>query len=134
MWTLKATRKQHFSYYISTRALLVVAKFYNITLWLSESFSFTLYTLGTIPRRRPWKLSNLQYPRPPVHLRPQLFHSLNLGRPVLKESFRTSPTNYGKTITTYMWSNKIKTKTKPGHVTFKLNTCSVVQFIPQEME
>ena len=31
-----------------------------------------------------------------------------------------------------MWTNKIKTKTKPSHVTFKLTTRSIVRFSPQQ--
>ena len=30
-----------------------------------------------------------------------------------------------------MWTNEIKTKTKPSHVTFKLTTGSIIRFSPQ---
>ena len=43
-------------------------------------------------------------------------------------------TNYGKATTPCMWMSKIKTKTKPSHVTFKLTTCSIVWLSPLTMQ
>ena len=31
----------------------------------------------------------------------------------------------------YMWTNEIKTKAKPSHITFKLTICSILWFIPR---
>ena len=41
-------------------------------------------------------------------------------------------TNYETTTPPCMWTNEIKTKTKPSHITFKLTTHSVVRFSPQK--
>ena len=40
-------------------------------------------------------------------------------------------TNYGTANASRMWMNKIKKKKKPSYITFKLTTCSVVQFCPK---
>ena len=80
------------------------------------------------------KSSNFQNPLPPVHLRPQFFHPLDLGRPILNEFPPHSKTNYETTTTPCTWRNKIKTKAKPSHDTFKLNTRSTVRFSPQTMQ
>ena len=44
-----------------------------------------------------------------------------------------SPTNYGTVTPPCMWTNKIETKAKPSHATFKLTTCSIDRFSPQTM-
>ena len=48
-----------------------------------------------------------------------------------------SPTLYNKLWNNNrrcIWRNKIKTKAKPSHDTFKLNTRSIVRFNPQKMQ
>ena len=66
---------------------------------------------------------------PPVHLCPKFFHSHDddLGSPISNEQTAPSPLPC-------MLSDKIKTKTKPSHVTFKLTTRSIVRFSPQTMQ
>ena len=83
-------------------------------------------TLGAIHIWRPLKLSNFQDPPPPVHLRPKFFHPLDLGRPILNKP-PTPLTNYRTTTSPCMWTNEIKTKIKPSHVTFKLTARSIIK-------
>ena len=58
--------------------------------------------------------------QPPVHICPKFFLSLHLERPI--------------SMIPHMWTNEIKTKPKPGHVTFKLTTRTIVRFSSQTMQ
>ena len=43
-------------------------------------------------------------------------------------------TNCGQTTAPYMWTNKIKIKTIPRHVIFRLTSRSIARFSPQTMQ
>ena len=88
------------------------------------------YTLGTLYIWRPWILSNFQDPQPLVYLWPKYFYSLDLGRPIFKRTLPPppSPTNYVTTTAPCIWTNEIKTRTKPSLITFKSFSRSIVWF------
>ena len=64
----------------------------------------------------------------------QKYHEIHIFSTPFAISLLQS-TNYGTTIAPCMWMNKIKTKTKPCYITFKLTTRSItVRFSPQVMQ
>ena len=71
-------------------------------------------------------MKNVQFSRPftlLVHLHPKFFHPFELGRLVSNDP---PPLQ----IPPCMWTNKIKTKKKSRHVTFKLTMLSIFRFSP----
>ena len=64
----------------------------------------------------------------------QKYHEIHIFSTPFAISLLQS-TNYGTTIAPCTWMNKIKTKTKPCYITFKLTTRSItVRFSPQVMQ
>ena len=64
----------------------------------------------------------------------QKYHEIHIFSTPFAISLLQS-TNYGTTIAPCLWMNKIKTKTKPCYITFKLTTRSItVRFNPQVMQ
>ena len=65
--------------------------------------------------------------QPPVHICLNFFLYQHLERPISNES---PPVQ----MIPYMWTNEIKTKPKPSHVTFKVTTRAIVRFSSQPMQ
>ena len=104
------------------------------------SFLLLDLDLGTTRIWRPWKLSNFQDPPAPCPSTSKFFPppwpwKFNFKRiPPPSPPPPPSRTNYGTTAAPCKRTNKIKAKTKPIHVTFKLTTRSIVRFSPKTMQ
>ena len=93
-------------------------------------FAETMQNL--IPIWRLWKLSNFQSP---LSLGPS---TATIVSPILNDPPLPQPPHHGNKApwnnAPCMLKNKIKTKTKPSHVTFKLATRSISRISPQIVE
>ena len=113
----------------------------------------------TIQIWRQWILPNFKDLPPPVLLRPKPFLPLEPGRPSLNEAPLTytphshtcthihthahththththhPPQQSIKSKAVWLWTNEIKAKAKPSHITLELTTRSIVRFSPQTMQ
>ena len=113
---------------------------------------------GRIHIWRQRKLPNFKDLPPPVLLRPKPFLPFDLGRPSLNEAPLTYTHTHTHTYThthihththththhplqqniinkaVWLWTNEIKAKAKPSHITLELTTRSIVRFSPQTMQ